>query len=67
LISSFITPDRVLQHLTTLYGQALARPAYYQGDDISLEERAARQFAFIHQKVLAEQKAAATAASGKPD
>jgi KAP family P-loop domain len=68
LIASLISPDILLEHLKTLYGQAVITPsAYHQSDDVSLEEQASRQFAFIHQKVVAEKSAATVASPPKPE
>ncbi len=49
-VTEFASPDSILQALKSLYGDSLDSAEYYQSEDVSIEQRVARQFAFLYKK-----------------
>lgn len=65
-IAELVSPDSILLQLKSLYGSDIDAAEYYSNSEISLEERVARQFAFIHRKV-AQERDLANAAEAKSE
>ena len=64
-VSELISPEFLFQRLRSIYGPALDEPEYWRIREVSTEEHAAHQFAFLHlkaQKLKQEQGGTATGA-----
>ncbi|MDO8557029.1 MAG: KAP family NTPase [Candidatus Jorgensenbacteria bacterium] len=58
-VRNFIDPSVILEYLSKLYGDKLNASKYHFGDDITVENRVANQFAFVHAQVQSETTTAA--------
>jgi hypothetical protein len=60
-VSQVIDPSAILDRLRARYGAELDTAEFHQGRDVPIAQRFARQFAYIHRHVLAEQAQAQAA------
>jgi hypothetical protein len=69
-ITELVDPDIILANLRERYGGELDTAEFYQGNDVPISRRIARQFAFVHrsaQQVGQATGAAPKATDGAPD